>query len=313
MSQPSTPISSLYVLKALCAVGVVILHAPLGVATDALRHLASITVPVFFMITGYFLYHTDRDVVLSRLSKSMRKIVPLILLLNLVYYPLNPIQGPIGETYMLYFKWLALGMTPGAGHLWYLTALLQALIILWLWFRLARGRWLWLFLLLWIVRAVSEEYRMPLFGSAPSILSANVLCYALPCVVGGIFMRRYEGSISGRPWGLIAGLSIVLSYINEFGGLWPSFVLHPLMRTAMIISIFAYALQNKPRGQGSCLEYIGRELSGNIYYFHGLFILLMNEWPMYDSLGAIYVLLASVLLAYTLIRVQDRLNVSILR
>lgn len=55
--QAKESIASLYVLKALCAFGIVILHAPIGVLTVPLRLLASVTVPIFFMITGYFLIY----------------------------------------------------------------------------------------------------------------------------------------------------------------------------------------------------------------------------------------------------------------
>lgn len=49
-------IHSLYLLKAICAFMVVGIHTPLGGSLhDALRPIFDVAVPLFFMITGYFL------------------------------------------------------------------------------------------------------------------------------------------------------------------------------------------------------------------------------------------------------------------
>lgn len=72
-NQTKESIASLYVLKALCAFGVVILHSPIGVLTAPIQLIASITVPIFFMITGYFLYTDDAMVLNQRLNGSIKK------------------------------------------------------------------------------------------------------------------------------------------------------------------------------------------------------------------------------------------------
>lgn len=53
-------ISSLYVLKAICAFLVVVCHIPFDWAMPFLEPLRRIAVPVFFMITGYFLYYPEQ-------------------------------------------------------------------------------------------------------------------------------------------------------------------------------------------------------------------------------------------------------------
>lgn len=190
------PISSLYVLKAIAALWVVLLHAPLGEATEYVRWMAGASVPVFFAITGYFLYDAERNKMLAHLVSTIKKVIPMILILHLIYYSVSPISGSFGEQYMLYIKWLVWGMPPVGGHLWYLSALVQACIILWVWVKLFGGRGLWLFLLLWLARAAMEEYRLLLFGSEPSILSANVVLYALPCIALGMLLRKHEAHIA---------------------------------------------------------------------------------------------------------------------
>ncbi len=133
MSQDNTDnkkqgtVNSLYVLKALCAFGVVSIHTSF-LYKDYIRVLYWTVVPLFFVITGYFLYTRDREVFLNRSSKSIKKIAKLIIILNLLFLPFIPWQEISGEQYMLWFKWVFLGNTPGFEHLWYLTALLEGLV-----------------------------------------------------------------------------------------------------------------------------------------------------------------------------------------
>ncbi len=198
------PISSLYVLKALCAIGVVSLHAPFGIATDYIRLISSVTVITFFMITGYFLQTDDVSKFLQRAWKSIKKIIPIILLLNLMFVPLAPINGNFSETYMLYFKWLVLGQTNGFAHLWYLTALVQALIVMYLlvYFFKDKGLALLKFLaLLWLVHIINGEYKELLFGKPQSFLNSNFLTYALPSISFGLILRKYETKLlANKNW-----------------------------------------------------------------------------------------------------------------
>ena len=83
-----TSISSLYILKALLAFVVVTLHCPLGVVPWL--HIPGLEVNLFFAITGYFLYSEDREKVFKRIGKSIKKVIPIILVLQLVYYCLAP-------------------------------------------------------------------------------------------------------------------------------------------------------------------------------------------------------------------------------
>ncbi len=317
------PISSLYVLKALCAFGVVSLHAPLGLATDYVRLVFSITVPIFFMITGYFLYTEDSDVFLKRAWKTIKKVALLILVLNLLFVPLAPIQGAFSEKYMLYFKWLVLGQTNGFGHLWYLTALLQAIMCMYGCVHLFKGRvmkMLKYFSFLWILAIINGSYRELLFGQPESMMNVNFVTYALPCIAFGFVVREYENFIlQKKNWLILAVLAVGLTYLNRFvlqGLAYELSVLFsPWLRLSMIFTIFLWALSHKSFGTGSRLAYIGEQLSGSIYYFHGFFIFVWVQWLAsaydYSDWGFFYVLIPTVLLAYIIAKVQDRLNVHI--
>ncbi len=316
------PVSSLYVLKALCAIGVVSLHAPFGIATDYVRLISTITVPIFFMITGYFLYTEDRDVFLKRAWKSIKKVALLIVLLNLMFVPLAPIQGSFSENYMLYFKWLVLGQTNGFGHLWYLTALLEALVCIYICIYVCKGQGtsiLKYLSLLWLLNIANGAYRELFFGAPESMMNANFATYALPSIGFGIAVRIYEEHLLQKKWFFLMLGSVILTYLNSFvlQGISPdiSVILKPWLRLAMIFSIFIWALSNKAFGRGSKLAYMGDKLSGSVYYFHGLFVFIWVRWLAsaydYPSWGFLYVLIPSILLAYLITKAQDALNVHI--
>ena len=116
-------VSSLYVLKALLAFVVVTCHSPLVLPWV---HIPGFVVELFFAITGYFLYTADLGKVQSRIWKSVKKVIPIIFILQVFYNLIVPPGfGPITSSYWLYIQWIFMGFsTFDSGHLWYLTALL---------------------------------------------------------------------------------------------------------------------------------------------------------------------------------------------
>ncbi len=317
------PISSLYVLKALCAIGVVSLHAPFGIGTEYIRLISSVTVPIFFMITGYFLYTEDRDIFLKRAWKTIKKVALLIVILNLMFVPLAPIEGAFFEEYMLYFKWIVLGQTNGFGHLWYLTALLEAIVSMSIVVYVCKKRGISLlkyFSLFWILQLLNGPYRELIFGLPESMMNANFVTYALPCISFGFIVKEYENRfLQKNNWLFLMLFSIVLVYLNRFIlqdiAYNLSVIFKPWLRLTMIFTIFLWALSKKAFGSGSCFVYMGDKLSGSIYYFHGLFVFVWIEWFEraydYSTWGFLYVLFPSIFLAYIIAKIQDSLKVHI--
>lgn len=311
-------VSSLYMLKALCALGVVILHAPLGTFTDYARLISSIAVPIFFMVTGYFLYSADVQQTCNRIKKTIRKVIPLILLLQFFYFVLNPLPSDILGNWVSYSLWLLQGYKPTGGHLWYLTALLQAMIVFGFYIRWTKGDYVWVFILIWFLGFVVEDYRPLIFGSEQSLLSKNFLLYALPSLATGYLFRKWEQKIVQYNWGRIVGIVIALAYINLFIlsdiTAFVSIIFRPWLYTGMIVSIFVCALKYKDWGKGSKMEYIGQYLSSNIYYWHEAFIWwFAGVLVGYDQFGAIYISIMSLVFAYIVVKIQDRFGWNVFR
>lgn len=104
--QPATArasVSSLYVLKALLAFFVVTCHAPILLPWV---EIPGLTTELFFAITGYFLYSEDLGKVQSRIWKSIKKVIPIMIFLQLLYLPLAP---PDWRSPIVLFNWVFMG------------------------------------------------------------------------------------------------------------------------------------------------------------------------------------------------------------
>jgi len=304
--QPATArasVSSLYVLKALLAFFVVTCHAPILLPWVNIPGLAT---ELFFAITGYFLYSEDLGKIQSRIWKSIKKVIPIMIFLQLLYIPLAP---PDWKSPVVLFNWAFMGIANfDAVHLWYLTSLLYSLITFSLFLRCTKGKyvpWLFLCVLGWMILG---DYRYFIDGKDGSIYLFNFISRALPFLAMGYWIRANESVLLQRKW---LNIYIVLWVLSCSENL----LIHPLsqgqadggfveifpLRFAFFMLIISY----KELGQGTWLETIGDKYSGNIYYYHMAVIIgwkalnphspLLNQ--IYDYAGAFVVFFISLLIA----------------
>lgn len=188
------PASSRYAgldaLKCLCALMIVFLHCPYSGALNLLTvPPARMGVPVFFMITGYFF---ELKWPRERIGKQLFKAI-LMYLAGFVLYAasLRNYCLSIGVTLGEYLS-PAHGFTdlstalrlmllynesplPNAQHLWYLSALVYALLLLWLFRRLA-----------------GERGMLLLYLATPVLLLISVVFSNYATLVTGYIFRPYE-------------------------------------------------------------------------------------------------------------------------
>lgn len=116
-------VQSVNALKFVCALMVVGIHVDFVLRSYVL-FLYRIAVPVFFMISGYFLLSQDSTVCKEKVAKIIRKILKLAVWSNLLY---------IGLNFCLDRQWLypvlptLLSGDTICCALWYLTAYIQCL------------------------------------------------------------------------------------------------------------------------------------------------------------------------------------------
>lgn len=77
---------SLNAVKAFACTGVILMHCGFpGIFGKIVIYLSKFSVPVFFMISGFFLYSNETDVIRKRLRKRIPKIGCLLFAALILY------------------------------------------------------------------------------------------------------------------------------------------------------------------------------------------------------------------------------------
>lgn len=236
------------------------------------------------MISGYFLMGREgwyRD----RIFHILKKMVIIWGITNIVYYSF--IQFIFTEydsihNLQTFIQTLGIEFIFGGefcGPLWYITAYIWALIIIYI-FNIKRNRNTFLlvaFLLLVNVLLGSYSFILP-FEVKHLYFSNNFLTSALPFVLLGGFLKQSIEKIQYSRW--IWFLLVVLCYI-ELGFLYIVDSRNGdvfLMTPVLCILIFSWFVNHPNYGQNTYLRTIGKKYSLYIYLLHTLVIWLTNEF-----------------------------------
>lgn len=214
-------IQSLFLLKALCALSVVIIHFPLT-GKIYLDPLIKTSVPVFYMITGYFIFsNLEEGKTQKRLLQSSFKISKLFLGTNIVYFIYNfnagiPCKFTSVNDIIRFIFW----GDNISGHLYFLTSYLWATFLLSLlsitklrqclpWLSLLiignilLGRY---FFVLQDFFMNGEAYNMPVG------MKNNALFLAIPCISMGYIARQWQSKLNRKQSIILLLIFLIISY-----------------------------------------------------------------------------------------------------
>ncbi|MGM9845910.1 MAG: acyltransferase family protein [Muribaculaceae bacterium] len=308
-------IAGLQVLKLLCAIMVVQLHVPL-LDGEAMQPLCRAAVPVFYIISGFFLTDSDGIIDSGKLRHALCKILKITAIAVAVYMAYSAWALPLRFWQNVdWFDVIALGAVPSGGHLWYLFAYIEALAVLLVLKRLKAER------LIWVIAAAGICYNL-LCGQYAFVLGMKSLAanytrtfygIALPCLAIGIALRRHECSIAPRAIALMPFAAIallILSYAEFY--LLKAFVpadCHigntSLATVPLAASLFIIA-RNASLPRRLCfVAKWGKAHSTNIYLWHIIVRKIeMRLWPALPYEYAFLVVLPlTLLLSYAINRV----------
>lgn len=304
-------------LKGLACIGVVLIHVSFpGIFGQVIARLSACAVPLFIMISGYYAYGCEADTIRKRLKKSC-----IILLYGLcVFFVIECNNQLITNNFVSWIgsliSWkaiikLVVFCTIDFGiPLWYLVAMIET-YLLW-YFAVKKSkemlaiRVLPLILVLQVVSiSICDSLGVEWF------YKINFITRALAWFVLGYFIHKNSdekgiiiksrniciciGVILG---GIIAVLPLVVNTAIDFSSL------------GLLIyssSIFMLGVKNPKKKISTIIEYIGRELSLNVYILHvgvmwlivtimsHAFDIIINEW-----LKPILVVILSILFAFVI-------------
>ncbi len=225
---------SVELCRMVAALAVVFLHVPLPEPVGSwVGCLARFAVPFFFMVSGYYSLNQSCDWLKRRLVSVLKLNVyaalPYYIWKYLAFY-----RGSAGMEFLraevfppnVLMDWLLRHVHPGAGHLWFLAALVPCYAGLWLYVRLREGKArnnqpLYLMGLFLMGTDFLLSTLLPVNGMAvPFMVYRNGWCLGLPLFLLGMFLHEYEDTIvekfhltTGKLI-LLTGAGILLSLIQ---------------------------------------------------------------------------------------------------
>lgn len=316
-------ISSIYALKAICAAGVVYLHC--WHSNEYIFLFSKLAVPIFFAISGYFLFDGESYFNDQKLFRTILKTTKLILFTNLLYLIYNCIIWlftgvfPIKiDSPIFFLTWLFIGGNI-APPLWYLNAYVETLIALYIIIRIAKiGQLLPLIFLICYLGALilgRYSYLFHLFIPKDWIYT-NFLFLGIPFVTIGMFIKKYEFLLQ-RINHILVPISLIgfileihlYKHIASYGG----YGYIAISSVPLIIAILTLCLRYKNCLRDSnILVIIGKKYSLQIYILHFLFLqicLSLNKQHVKLSSFLIFILCYTMPIIITYTYKQLKINI----
>lgn len=132
-----SPIPSIYILKAICAIFVVFIHIHTFHEYELLAPFLRTAVPCFFMITGYFLV-SEASISLNKIKRQLLKLIRINIYANVAYllfylfrYLVFGKSFDFGNEMLFLLRWLFIGDNI-CYPFWYLTTTVHTLVLLYL-------------------------------------------------------------------------------------------------------------------------------------------------------------------------------------
>lgn len=288
--------SHIYVLKAICALFVVMYHVGMYCA-DMLIPLTCIAVPCFYMITGFFLYDETISKVCARSLRWAKKAFVLALFTNVVYAIFNSLEHvelSLKQTVFIVFQGGII-----APHLWYLSALWEALLLFAFIRKFMPEKIIYTLPFLFSISLLMCSYNFLVPGGFYSgCLYQSFLTVGLPCISVGYLVAKHREKLSRcKHYAYLIAGTLILSFTEEFfldcnRGTYYLFTI-PVSVCILMVCVNSSAPACK------WLEKIGEKHSANIYYYHMLVAMMltsvMQQIPELKWVSAIVVYAGSIL------------------
>ena len=278
---------SLYCLKALGALFVVCLHFynwESGYMYYIVYPILTTAVPFFFMISGFFLYRDNSIKATLKCRKALDKISWITLYAIVFYYMAYNLQKnaiPFNDVN----SFVAFLFYGTSGHLWYMIAYIEVLVIMLIALRLNKVKILMgLAPLFYVFCLLMGSYNfLDLTTPFQRFIVRNFLTLGIPCFGVGWMLKRYESKV--RQYADKIVLLFCLSYIILVIEIIWDFKCAPYKEYMMFTiptaaAMMMFFISRPALGKGSIFELIGKKYSAGIYIYHiliGNLIVIFNQ------------------------------------
>lgn len=277
-------ISSLYLLKAICAFFVVVIHCNLW-CKETIQPILGMATPCFMCITGYLLFSDDRQKELGKATRWAKKALMLCIVMNLLHLGQYLWDGADLSDYsiggMLFNLFTGVAFST---HLWYLSAMWTGLLLFY-----AIRRYTPVIIiftpLLYCWAHVCYHWGADIFPQAESyqlfLLRCNGLITGLPFLCTGYMVAKHREQLTAMKrlplWFLLA--FVFLMFGGEALKLLPFRThgwLHFIVLYIFIILTMALCIRYQ-NAYIPIVNEIGQYHSANIYFFHILVLIHLGR------------------------------------
>lgn len=284
--------------KGIACFGVVFVHTrfPIYEVDGVLQTLFRFTIPLFFMISGYFCYGEDRALVEKKLPEKMQRIFWINLAGCFYYFMVQLAIALFGDSHgttadllerfhMMFngknmINWLVFNQDPFVNIMWFTSALLYSYILFWLInrFNLYRLAYSLIPVLIFVHFVLGNV--LILFGlEITKYYYRNFLLFGLPFFMLGNWLRKNETVIMGK-------LTIrKCQYLLMMGlllgaGEWFLVGRRELYLGSLVsvIGIFIWTLYQPEKNKNSFWVKVGEEYSLLIYIVHYSVMIVMERF-----------------------------------
>lgn len=290
--QSYTKYSSIYFLKCIGAFFVICIHVLLFYsnipAITLLTPLFRTAVPLFFAISGYFLFRSDRDQAIAQCKKTLRRIIWITIYAYILFFICKPDSFNSLKIILYYIIF-------GYDHLWWLNAYIETLICFIILLKLKQLRIIWIIAPIFFAYGLTRCCYAWLVDSSYSLwISRNGLTLGIPFVWLGWQIRKHKELIlskTTRP--RLATLIVIALAFSET----EVFLLRPytgdfyISTLLLVTAIFLLAIKYPTFAADTAFERIGQHYSLYIYIFHFIIIYQLNSlFPAFFSFTPYYLI-----------------------
>lgn len=270
-------------IKGIACIAVVFIHVSFpGKCGQVISALSRAGVAVFFVISGYFLYCSDKTEILDRLPMKIVRTAKMITNAMMIYFVWESFVRYIGGGVEKVIDWYAtelftiksivkmvlISYDPVVGHLWFLIALFEGYLLFF--FFLKRGKEIhWIFalsilelhiILMAISNIYSLNWNMNIFRS--------VWFYGFPFIILGYWIKKKSNILKKLNTQLLCCMvlfGIILTLIECF------YIGTLQIYNGSLVTLFAiYVLTLKypNASKNNIFVIIGAKYSSQIYVYH---------------------------------------------
>lgn len=274
-------------LRFVCALFVVCIHCSSYSFREYILHITRIAVPIFFIISGYFLYSDNNEYTKSKIRKSIKKISNIYIISLIVFFIYALIDGYINNN----FNALKIGpwklfvfitncsslFFPYDFHLWFLIALVQGLILFYALLRWTNNHLdivVIISIILIILNPIIKNIDINIYNKITYIPFSNVIFTSFPYLFIGYYIKSKSCNINNKFLYILLCLFTITSIMESMyiKGIENYF-------STLFLSITVFYIFKGIKTDGKVIEFLGKlgeKHSLFIYISHVIVIKLLS-------------------------------------